>query len=251
MNLNGNTILITGGATGIGLALVEELLAHKNNRIIICGRRESRLLEVQAKYPEVIIKVCDATDAEQRKALAEWVGERYPDINVLINNAGIQNSIDFSGGADELESAESEIEVNLTAPVHLSGLFVPLLSGKPNAAIINISSGLAIVHSVKFPVYCATKAGIHVFSRCLREQLAPVGIKVFEALPPAVQSELNPTGRAEVPASNYMPADIYARSVIEGLESGTFEINNQYVEQLQDSSLRDVYAYFLDRSRPR
>ena len=242
MNLSDNTILITGGATGIGFALVEELHS-RGNRIIICGRREDRLRQVQEKYPDVIIRVCDVTDKAQREDLFAWAASSYPELNILVNNAGIQHYIDFNKGTKELDLYESEVDVNLTAPIHLCGLFVPLLSKKANAVIINISSTLGVLPIVSAPVYCASKAGFHIFTRCLRKQLQDTSVKVFEVLPPAVESELNARGRAKQQGRSYVPADVYAALVIAGLEKDTYEINSEYLEKMQNASLRDANIF--------
>ena len=140
MKLSGNTVLITGGATGIGFALAEEFL-DKGNKVIICGRREQKLLEAQKKHPNLSIKVCDVTDEFSRKELYEWIKANFPDVNVLINNAGIQRNIDFTKGTEELFSGENEIRTNLEGPIFLSALFIPLLSGKNEAAIVNVTAG--------------------------------------------------------------------------------------------------------------
>ena len=195
MNLSGNTALITGGATGIGLALAEALLAA-GSEVVICGRRESRLLEAQQRRPSLRVRTCDVANPEERKTLAHWTAENFKSLNLLVNNAGIQRDIDFAQGADELLSGQSEIRINLEAPILLSGLFVPQLIGKPQAAIVNVTSGLGFVPAARMPVYSATKAAMHAFSMALRHQLKRVGIQVIEIVPPAVDTELNPEGRA-------------------------------------------------------
>jgi uncharacterized oxidoreductase len=191
----GNTILITGGATGIGLALAEVLL-KEGNEIIVCGRRDSKLLEAKSKFPEVHIRKCNLADAEERKALFWWTMENFPGVNVLINNAGIQRQIDFKKGIEELEEGEDEIETNLRAPVHLTALFIPHLVKQPESAIINVSSGLGFIPIAILPVYCATKAAIHSFTWSLRHQLRETNIKVFELIPPTVDTELDKGARA-------------------------------------------------------
>jgi len=126
MNITGNTILITGGTSGIGLAFAEEFL-KEGNKVIITGRREDKLNDIKNRLPQIITKISDVADAAQRIELAAWIGENHPETNILINNAGIQLITDFSKGID-LSRIGSEIETNFTAPVHLASLFVPLLS---------------------------------------------------------------------------------------------------------------------------
>lgn len=228
MKLSGNTILITGGATGIGYALAEEFLA-RGNTVLLCGRREDRLKEAQQKHPELIIKVCDVTKEKDREALFVWATIEHPDLNVLVNNAGIQRDIDLTKGMEDL-TGESEISINLIAPIHLSARFIPFLHNQTNAAIINVSSGLALrpESASRMPIYTATKAGLHAFSISLRGQLKDSGFEVIELLPPAVISELNPEGRRKRGAQfRGLDAKAYAASVFESLANGDTEIRAQ------------------------
>ena len=179
MEMSGNTVVVTGGATGIGYALAEAFLEAKNE-VIICGRRERKLLEVPKKHPKMHIKVCDVADASDRRALVEWIAANFSTINILINNAGVQRDIDFTKGIADYLDGENEIDVNLEAPIVLSGLFVPLLTGKKESAIVNVSSGLGFVPAARMPVYSATKAGLHAFSMAFRHQLLRIGIKVLK-----------------------------------------------------------------------
>jgi uncharacterized oxidoreductase len=189
MQTKGNTILITGGGTGIGLALAEVFL-REGSEVIICGRRQSRLEEAKKKLPRLQIHRCDVAGAAGRKALFEWAVSSFPQLNVLINNAGIQREIDFKRGPAAYPTDESEIETNLEAPIHLCALFIPHLMKKKEAALVNVSSGLAYVPMASTPVYCATKAGLHSFCISLRHQLRGTPIKVFEILPPWTDTEL-------------------------------------------------------------
>jgi uncharacterized oxidoreductase len=188
MNISGNTILITGGTSGIGLAFAEEFL-KEGNKVIITGRREDKLNEIKDHLPEIVIKVSDVADAAQRIELAKWVNQNHPEINILINNAGIQLITDFTEEID-LSRIQAEIETNFIAPVHLSSLFISQLTGKENAAIINITSGLAFVPIAAMAIYCATKAAMHSLTLSLRFQLKETGIQVFEIAPPSVDTEL-------------------------------------------------------------
>ncbi|KAA6438984.1 SDR family NAD(P)-dependent oxidoreductase [Dyadobacter flavalbus] len=188
MIVTGNTILITGGTSGIGLAFAEEFI-KEGNRVIITGRREDRLEAIKNKLPEIITRVSDVSDAAQRAGLAEWVFQNYPETNMLINNAGIQLVTDLKSPVD-LERVRTETETNFIAPVHLASLFTPHFAEKENAAIINITSGLAFAPLAFMPVYCATKAAMHSLTLSLRHQLKQTGIKVFEIAPPAVDTEL-------------------------------------------------------------
>jgi uncharacterized oxidoreductase len=224
MQLSHNTVLITGGATGIGYAMAEAFL-EAGNTVIICGRREERLREAHARHPALHTRVCDVADAADRSGLVDWVSTRFSDLNVLVNNAGVQRDVDFTQGLGEFLAGENEIRVNLEAPIILSGLFVPLLARNKGAAIVNVSSGLGFVPAVRMPVYSASKAGLHAFSMAIRPQLSKIGITLFEVVPPAVDTELNPAGRARRP--NFKPdleAKVFVAAVMTGLENDVCEI---------------------------
>ena len=196
MNMDGNTILITGGATGIGYSMVK-YLHERGNTIIICGRRKDRLAQVEKEFQGIHILKCDISNSDDRNMLYKYICDNYPGLNMLINNAGVQRDIDLTKGLDDLNSGGCEIRINLEAPVYLSAIFAPLLSGKKNAVIVNVSSGLIFMveRASGMPLYCASKAGLHAFSIAQRIQLAPLGIRVVEIIPPMVESELNMEGR--------------------------------------------------------
>lgn len=196
MQLSGNTILITGGTSGIGLAFAEAFLKEGSNKVIICGRRAERLAEIKSRHPQIITKVADVASAADRRALFNWVAAEQPDVNVLMNNAGIQLHTDLTNEID-LDRFYSEVETNLVAPAHLSSLFAPHLATKEGAALINISSGLAFAPLAFMPVYCATKAAIHSLTLSLRHQLRNKGVKVFEVIPPSVDTELGHDARTD------------------------------------------------------
>jgi uncharacterized oxidoreductase len=189
MNLSNNKILITGGASGIGLGLTERFL-KENNKVIICGRREDVLKDVAGKHPEVITKVCDLADEKQRIALFEWIKENHPDLNVLVNNAGIQNWMNVTD-SDFYDRAKNEIDINVLAPVHLTSLFLNLPSLD---TIINVTSGLAFVPFSKVPVYCSTKAFLRSFTLSARHQLKDRNIEIIEMIPPALNTDLGGKG---------------------------------------------------------
>lgn len=222
MNLTGNTVLITGGTSGIGLALAKSF-NMLNNKVIICGRREERLQEIKSKNDGMVTKVCDITDAQQRVDLAEWVLQEYPDTNVLINNAGIQLHSNLTNTGD-LASIHKEIETNLVAPIHFTQLFTGYLSRRETAAIINISSGLAFVPLAAAAVYSATKAAIHSLTLSLRYQLRNTTIKVFEIAPPSVDTELGYQHREDQNSSHGgMDIDEFASLAIDALKNDVYE----------------------------
>lgn len=188
MQINGNTILITGGTSGIGLAFAEEFIKN-GNTVIITGRRQDRLDAIQARIPGIIVKNSDIADPAAREELVKWVYANYPATNVLINNAGVQLAMDLNQPV-AVDRIYSEIDTNLVGPIHLGSLFTPHLAGQANPVIINVTSGLAWIPAAFMPVYCATKAAMHSFTLSQRWQLRNTAIKVFEVAPPSVDTEL-------------------------------------------------------------
>ncbi len=244
MKMSGNTVLVTGGATGIGFAMAEAFLKAGSD-VIICGRREDRLRKAQALLPGLHTRVCDVARAADRTALAEWATTRFTGLNVLVNNAGIQRDIDFTRGITEYLAGENEIQVNLESPIVLSGLFIPHLAGKLGAAIVNVSSGLGFVPAARMPVYSATKAGLHAFSMALRHQVKGLGIAVFEVVPPAVDSELNPEGRAKRGGFKVdLKPDEFVAAVMKGLAEDRFEIGYGTTEKSLKASREDLDKSF-------
>jgi uncharacterized oxidoreductase len=200
MRMQANTILITGGATGIGLALAESFL-ERGNEVIVCARTEEHLVHAKERLPRLQIRRCDLSKESERRDLHDWTISNFPEMNVLINNAGIQRVIDFKRGLADLDrhrevDEEDEIEINFRAYVQMAAAFVPDLIKQKEAAIVNVSSGLGFIPLTIMPVYCATKAAIHSFSLSLRHQLSDTPIKVFEIIPPTVDTELDKGARA-------------------------------------------------------
>ncbi len=224
MKTKNNTVLITGGATGIGFSLAEVLI-NAGNKVIICGRRENKLKEAQQKLPQLQIRVCDVSKEKEREALFNWVKDSFKDINVLINNAGIQRRINFKNGTQDLLDDDSEIDINLIAPVHLSSYFIPLFLKRAEAAIINIGSGMAFVPKASKPLYCATKAAIHSFTISLRHQLRDKNIKVFEIIPPIVDTEIfdRSTKAGEQKLKGIPPSEV-AKATLTALANDEYEI---------------------------
>lgn len=219
MKMSGNTILITGGASGIGHAFAERFL-KLGNTVIVVGRRESKLMDAKRKYPDLITRVCDVSKEEDRIALFQWVTSEFPDINILVNNAGIQQRLNLKGETPDWADYANEIEINLHGPIHLTMLFVPYFLEKSEAAVLNVSSGLAFTPGVWVPVYSATKAGIHSFTQSLRLQLEETNIKVIEIFPPAVNTDLGGAGLHTFGA----PVEDFADEIFKGLENGDEEI---------------------------
>jgi uncharacterized oxidoreductase len=239
MRISGKTVLITGGATGIGFALAEAFL-REGNEVIICGRRESKLLDAQKKLPQLHIKLCDISKEEDRKLLFDWATSNFKNLNILVNNAGIQREVDFTKGIFELMKGENEIEINLEAPIYLSALFIPHLMNQKEAAIINVSSGLAFIPMAIVPVYCATKAAMHSFSLSLRQQLSKTVVKVYEVIPPIVDTELDKGAREDRGQENrgIKPEEV-AVSTTKGIGNDEYEIAIGMAQNLRMGSRTD------------
>ena len=183
MKLANNKILITGGASGIGLGLAERFI-KENNTVIICGRRKETLDEAVQKFPGLIIRQCDLTLETERVALYHWISEEHPEVNVLVNNAGIQQLMGISD-KDFFRKAKEEIVINVEAPLHLVSLFLNL---KSLDTILNVTSGLAFTPLSKAPVYCATKAFLHSFTLSAQHLLKARNIEVIEIIPPGLEN---------------------------------------------------------------
>jgi uncharacterized oxidoreductase len=245
MKMSGNTILITGGATGIGYALAEAFI-KLDNEVIICGRRLNRLEEARKKYPSLNIRQCDVSDSADRESLVEWTLSNFSKLNILVNNAGIQRDIDLTKGTVEFLKGQDEIRINLEAPILLSVMFIPHLLKMKEPAIINVSSGLGFVPAATMPVYCATKAALHSFSMSMRYQLSKTPVKVFEIIPPGVDTELNPEGRAKrnYSSTGVQPAEL-AAAVMKELEKDHFEIGYSYTEDFRNASRSELDDRFM------
>ncbi|WP_027548177.1 SDR family oxidoreductase [Bradyrhizobium sp. WSM2254] len=223
MKLTGNIILITGGATGIGFALARSL-SEKGNQVIVCGRNEAALRKAQGEAPALVIRVCDVADAESRRSMVEWLKTSHPNLNVLINNAGVQHRRDFNDDPAS-DNLDQEVAINLTAPIHLITELLPALKRQEQAFIINVSSGLAFSPMADVPVYCATKAALHSFTLSLRHQLKATGIRVIELAPPIVDTGLGGNTRSEGTAYRMMVSpEEFATETLAQLEADKDEI---------------------------
>jgi uncharacterized oxidoreductase len=203
MKLSNNKILITGGASGIGLGLTKRFV-EEGNTVIICGRRETVLKEVADKHPSVITRVCDLNFEGEREELYQWIAQEHPDLNVLVNNAGIQQWVKIDD-PDFYPRAKQEINTNIEAPLHLTSLFIQLPSLD---TIINVTSGLSFVPLTKVPVYSATKAFFHSFTLSLKYLLKSHNIEVIELIPPALNTDLGGKGLHDTapPVSDFIEA---------------------------------------------
>jgi uncharacterized oxidoreductase len=216
MNATGNTILITGGGSGIGRGLAEAF--HKQgNQVIIAGRRQSVLDETVAANPGMKSLALNIEDPAAIQAFAAKVAADFPSLNVLINNAGIMKNENLAADSPEdlanaLSTAESIITTNLLGPLRLTVALLPTLKKQPKATIVTVTSGLAFLPLAATPTYCATKAAIHSWTQSLRYQLRDTNIEVLELVPPYVQTELQGPQMASDP--NAMPlADFISETV--------------------------------------
>ena len=235
MELTGNKILITGGASGIGLGLTERFI-HENNTVIICGRRESVLKEVSRKFPSVITRVCDVSVEAERIDLFKWISHNHGDVNVLVNNAGIQQWMSIAD-ADFYQRAKDEITTNIEAPLHLISLFINL---KSLTTIMNVTSGLSFVPLSKVPVYSATKSFFHSFTLSARHLLKPKNIEVIEIIPPALNTDLGGKGLHDAAP----PVSDFIKSVFDQLAEGKTELTFGFSDAMIKAAPEDLKNTF-------
>jgi uncharacterized oxidoreductase len=214
MKMTGNTILITGGGTGIGRALAESFHSL-GNQVIIAGRRKQALEETTSKNAGMTSLTLDIKDPTAIRAFASQVATRFPKLNVLVNNSGIMRLEKLQAQPDDLADAESTITTNLLGPIRLTAALLPLLQKQPHSTIMNVSSGLAFVPLAPTPTYCATKAAIHSYTQSLRFQLRASTTEVLELIPPYVATDLL-NGRSDPRA---MPLDAYISEVMDLLKT--------------------------------
>ena len=254
MKTSGNTILITGGGTGIGKELAIQLKAL-DNEVIICGRRESRLVEVSELCPGINYMTCDITSDADRRDLFANVTKNFPEINVLINNGAFQVDRNLALGEAELDGLEEEVASIFTGPIRLNGLFIPYFAGKTDPVIINVTSILGFTPIPPIPVYCSAKAGFHLYTIMLRKHLEQTPIKVIEVIPPAVKSELNQEGRKKrtKPGAVYpgLETDFYVGYVIKELEKGNLDIFCDESNELKGHEVMDGKRYEVEQKNLR
>ena len=227
MQTTGNTILITGGGSGIGRSLAEAFHTQ-GNQVIISGRRQSVLDEVVAANPGMAAFTVDMTGAESIIAFANQVTAAYPSLNAVINNAGIMVNEDLVGG-NYLSTAEATVATNLLGPIRLTAALLPHLLAQPKATVLTVSSGLAFVPMAATPTYSATKAAIHSYSQALRHQLRNTSVEVIEIAPPYVQTYLQGERQANDPHA--MPLDEFISETM-SLLAGTPENGEVLVQRV-------------------
>lgn len=217
MKLTGNTILVTGGTSGIGRALAEAL-HDRGNRVVVTGRRRHLLDEMSAARPGLAGLELDVDDAPSLTRLRPTLQARFPELNVLIANAGISRAEDLRDDAWTASDAEAIVSTNILGVVRVAAAVLPLLKGKADAAFLATSSALAFVPRADFPTYCASKAFLHSWLQSLRHQMRGFPVEVLELSPPYVQTELTGTQQASDPRA--MPLADYVAEVLGLLEAG-------------------------------
>lgn len=216
MQIAGNTILITGGGSGIGRGLAEAF--HKEgNQVIIAGRRQNVLDDTTAANPGIKSLLLDIEDPAHIREFGAKISEDFPELNVVIHNAGIMRPENLQAQSEDLADAHAILTTNLLGPIRLTAALLPVLLKQPHATVMTVSSGLAFVPMAPTPTYCATKAAIHSYSQSLRYQLKDTSVEVLELVPPYVQTELLGAHQATDPRA--MPLDAFITEVMEILRS--------------------------------
>lgn len=223
MKTTGNTILVTGGSSGIGMQIAAQLLAL-GNTVIVTGRDPERLAAVKARHPRLDTIQSDVSDPGSIAQLHALVLQRHPSLNVLVNNAGVMRKLDLQHTGADLSDISRELETNLAGPIRMVQQFLPQLSGRDEAAIVNVSSGLAFVPFPIAPIYSATKAGLHAYTQSLRVQLKDTRIKVFELAPPGARTPLMDTFSTDVADNTLMDPEKVAQALIRAMQKNRLEI---------------------------
>lgn len=231
MKQSNQIVLITGGGSGIGLALAHKFMEN-DNTVIITGRNLNKLEKVKKENPKIHTYQSDVTDDAGVRMLSDYIQEKFDGLDVLINNAGIMNLVDTGNESNDLQKQMQEIEINYNSPVRMLYYFFPLLKKSNNAVLVNVSSGLAYVPFAQAPVYSGTKSALHFWTKSIREHLKPHNIKVLELLPPVVDTPLaHGANIAEDDNLKPMPseklADIFWKDYIKGKEEITPGISKQ------------------------
>lgn len=217
MKTTGNTILVTGGTSGIGRALAEAF-HERGNTVIVTGRRQALLDEIAAARPGMVGLPLDLDDPASLPHLAARVRERFPTLNVLVANAGISRTEDMAAPGWNSADAEAIVSTNILGVLRVAAAFLPLLRQQPHATLVATSSALAFVPRADFPTYCASKAFLHSWLVSLRHQLRNVPIEVLELSPPYVRTEL--TGPQQATDPRAMALDAYVAEVLDMLDRG-------------------------------
>lgn len=195
--------------------------------VVVCGRNSKKLEAVHKENPAIATFPCDIASDQDQQRLVEHIAQKYPNLNILINNAGIQRNYDFSDTKNHIDLIEEEVNINFLAHLKLMDRFLPILMRRPSAAIVNITSALALVPKQSAPIYCATKAAMHNFTKVLRYQLEDTPVKVFEIIPALVDTEMT-QGRGK----GKITPEALATEALQGIESNKYEIRIEKTKML-------------------
>jgi uncharacterized oxidoreductase len=242
MKLTGRTILITGGSAGIGLAFALKF-AELGNEVIVTGRRQSVLDQVNAKYPKLHTIQGDVADPAQIAALATSVKAKFPRLDVLMNNAGIMLHKNLKVPAADLDGLMAEMNINVGGVIRMTSAFIDILATN-KGTVMNVSSGLAFVPLPSAPIYCATKAAVHSYTQSLRFQLEGTGVEVIDLMPPAVKTDLS-ADIAEGDGIALMTTDELVKQSFASLKAGALEIRPGQAKQL--ALMRRLAPDFINR----
>jgi len=228
MKLDKKTALVTGGGSGIGLAISAALLEN-GVKVIIAGRSKARLEKAKQQHPKLEFEVCDITNSDQIKNLVTVLDDKYGGIDLLINNAGVFEAVDYTKPVESFDMQELEMSIDFAGPIRMVHYFLPMLKNKKEAAVVNVTSGLAFVPLALAPIYCASKAGLHTWSRSFRYQMANTGISVFELMPPLVETDMV----SDFKGQKMMQPDAVANDFIKGFLADKYEITPGQASQLK------------------
>lgn len=235
MDLQNSTILITGGSSGIGLEFVKQL-TEEGATVIVTGRKMDALEKAKAQFPNLHIFQSDVSNPKDIEQLYEHVTRQFPNLNIIINNAGQMRLIDLQDTSLSLENINREVASNLTGTIQMVHQFLPHLLKQKSAAIVNTSSGIAFMTYSAAPVYSATKAGVRAYTLALRQQLEDTHVKVFELIPPGVKTNLQNEWAKQPNQNMMMDADKLVKAAIKDLKNDHLEIKPGLVKFLKTMS---------------
>jgi len=223
MEVKNSTILITGGTSGIGLELAKQL-SETGATVLITGRKPEALEEAKKKIPGVHTFISDVSSPSDIEKLFGDTTKQFPQLNIIINNAGIMRLIDLQKESSDLQDINKEIATNLTGTIQMVQRFLPHIKKQKSAAIVNVSSFIAAMPLPPAPIYSASKAGVHAFTRSLRLQLKGSTVKVFEVIPPSVGTNIQKNWGIQLDTSMDMPVEKMAAQIVKGMLRDTYEI---------------------------
>jgi len=245
MDVANSTILITGGTSGIGLELVKQL-SGQGAHIIVTGRSQDALTRTKEQFRGVHTCQSDVSKPEDIEQLYKDVTQQFPTLNMIINNAGLMRLIDLQDTRKDLNDLVREINTNLSGTIQMVHQFLPHLLKQPSAAIVNVSSAIAFMAYSSAPIYSAAKAGVHAYTKALRLQLENTNVKVFEVIPPGVNTNLQNDWVLQPNPSQMMDADKMVRETVKGLANDTLEIKPGPVKVIKFASR--IAPDFIERN---